>query len=329
MFTNKSIPETLSTAGPQPLKELPEAQHLLSQFGLNVPSLGTPDPLPAISTALLEFITMAPSLIPLHSDILKALFVTLNAAITSQAQAQDEAKKGPQTATQDHMSKPAELIERQETQCDRLENILNAINHTKVAVNNSVGNLDSAVNQAHTALQEATAHPALGTATATQLSTYANALKNGTPSQHAEILAQSEAQSHQVIIKCDTEDLYDLSEKELVAKANLAIENLLNQGSDVPMGAKFLSARKLTRLRICLKLNSQQNADWLRKKDNQETFLQNFGANTSFIDNTFRAVVEFIPITLDPTAQTSIRGVEHASSPTNPSNPSNGHLQFT
>ena len=231
-------------ASPQPLKELPEAQHLLSQFGLNIPSLGTPIPLPAISAALLEFITTAPSLTPLHSDILKPLFVVLNTAVTSQAEA--EAKKGPQTATQDHMSKLAELVERQETQCDRLKNILDAINYTKAAVDNSVGNLDSAVDQAHTALQEATAHPALSTATATQLSTYANTLKNGIPSQHAEILAQSEVQSRQVIIKCDTEDLYDLSEKELVTKANLAIENLLNQGSDVPVGAKFLSARKLT-----------------------------------------------------------------------------------
>ena len=144
------------------------------------------------------------------------------------------------------MSKLAELIERQETQCDRLKNILDAINHTKAAVDNSIGNLDSAVDQVHMALQEAAAHPTLGTATATQLSTYANALKNRTPSQHAEILAQSEAPSRQVIIKCDTEDLYDLSEKELVAKANLAIENLLNQGSDVPW-AQNSSAQKSSR----------------------------------------------------------------------------------
>jgi hypothetical protein len=43
-------------------------------------------------------------------------------------------------------------------------------------------------------------------------------------------------------------------------------------------------------------------------------FLQNFGVNASFIDSTYRAVMKFIPITLDPTIQTSIWGVENASS---------------
>jgi hypothetical protein len=105
IFTNKSIYETLSTASPQPLKELPDAQYLLAQFSLNIPSHRIP--LPAISAALLEFITTAPSLTQLQSDILKALFVVLNNVVTNLV----DTTEGPQTATQDHMTKLATLLE--------------------------------------------------------------------------------------------------------------------------------------------------------------------------------------------------------------------------
>jgi hypothetical protein len=299
IFNNKTAPEILETTGQQLLKPLPEAHCLLAQYSLNIPDHGIS--LLAIFTALLEFTSMGLSLTPLISDILRAIHVALDHAIS--AQTLDE---GPQTRSLSHMTKLAELTDHQKAQAERLETIIEDINHIKAAIENSTESLEASTERACMALQEASSLPM-------RTSTYVEALRHGTPTQHAEVLIQSKSQSRQVIIKCDTEDLYKLSEKELFAKANLAIENLLNQGDDAPMGISFLSMRKLKRLRICFELNSQHNTDWLRKKDNQNTFLHLFGANMSFIDKAYRTIVEFIPITLNSSTQISIRGVENTS----------------
>ena len=182
------------------------------------------------------------------------------------------------------------IIERQETQIERLSTITNDIKDTTDQSKNAI---DKAVEHTRTALEEITTLP---TTTATRGS-YADALKNGTPAQHAEVLAQSEAQSHQVIIKNDSNNLHDLTEKELVTKANLPIENMGLIADNLPINFTFLSARKLRGSKVSYEINTQENAKWLRKTENQQLFLQYYDGSATIVQKTYKTVVEFVPIT--------------------------------
>ena len=201
------------------------------------------------------------------------------------------------------------IIERQESQAEKLTRISEEI---KASIDFFTDALDKATEQACAALKEIAIAP-LATPPTSKLATYADALKNGTPAPHAEILAASEAQTRQVTIKCEMTDLYNLSERELVLKANIALENMTSE-EDFPTGGRFLSARKQKGMKICLELNAQENAEWLKgKKTNQDAFLQLFGTNASFVPKTYKAVVEFVPITLNADLPSSIRSIEGAS----------------
>ena len=295
IFTNRSKSEILATNGSHTLKDLPGAHHLLTQFGLKVPSNGIT--LNAISAALFEFTTMA------HADILKALFVALDNAIQTREQ-----EKGPQTLSHALSEKMEELIARQESQAEKLTRISDEI---KTSIDLSTDALEKATEQACTALKELPPPPAIPPPPRPTI--YADALKYGTPALHAEVLAQSEAETRQVTIKCETNDLYNLSEQELVLKANIVIENIAEEEDASPPGTRFLSARKKKGMKICLELNAQESGEWLSKKPNQQAFLQHFGVNASLVPKTYKAVVEFVPVTLNADLPASIRGIEEAS----------------
>ena len=177
------------------------------------------------------------------------------------------------------------LIECQESQAEKLTRISEEI---KASINFTMDALDKTTEQACATLKEVVITP-LATPPTSKLTTYADALKNGIPAPHAEILAASKAQTCQVTIKCETTDRYNLSERELILKANIALENMTSE-EDFPTGGHFLSARKQKGMKICLELNAQENAEWLKgKKTNQDAFLQLFSTNASFVPKTYKA----------------------------------------
>ena len=237
------------------LKDLPGGHHLLTQFSLKVPTNGLT--LNAISAALFEFTTMAPSITPLQSEVLKALFVALENAIPPHRHQEGEPWTLPHVLTE----KMESLIEHQESQVEKLTRISEEI---KASIDFSTEALNKATEQACTTLKEA-AITSLVTPPTSKPATYADALKNGTPVPHAEVLAASEAQTRQVTIKCEMTDLYNLSERELVLKANIVLENMTSE-EDFPTGGRFLSTRKQKGMKICLELNAQEIAEWLRGK---------------------------------------------------------------
>ncbi|KAG2065358.1 hypothetical protein BDR04DRAFT_1174891 [Suillus decipiens] len=77
--------------------------------------------------------------------------------------------------------------------------------------------------------------------------TYATVTKNGTQTPTAKIMACNEAQACQILIERRslnfTNTLRDLTENQLVAKVNLAMEAVMNEAKDVPQNIKFISAR--------------------------------------------------------------------------------------
>ena len=202
----------------------------------------------------------------------------------------ERSNQNPLTPPGNHVTCLENIIERQETQIEWLSAITNDIKDTTDQSKNAI---DKAVEHARTTLEEITILP---TTTATRDS-YADALKNGTPAQHAEVLAQSEAQSRQVIIKNDSNNLHDLTEKELVTKANLPIENMDLIADNLPINFTFLSVRKLRGSKVSYEINTQENAKWLQKTENQQLFLQYYNGSATIVQKTYKTVVEFVPIT--------------------------------
>ena len=97
IFTNRTKEEIMATNGSHTLKDLPGAHHLLTQFGLKVPTNGLT--LNAISAALFEFTTTAPSITTLQSEVLKALFVVLENATLPHGRQEDEPRTLPHALT--------------------------------------------------------------------------------------------------------------------------------------------------------------------------------------------------------------------------------------
>ncbi|KAG2742527.1 hypothetical protein P692DRAFT_20673938, partial [Suillus brevipes Sb2] len=93
---------------------------------------------------------------------------------------------------------------------------------------------------------------------------YAAVTKTGIPAQLTKLLSRSEAQSRQILIDRrsyqEANDLKDLTEVQLVAKAELALELMSKAGIELPENIAILSARKLPHGGILYELNAATSA---------------------------------------------------------------------
>ena len=89
-----------------------------------------------------------------------------------------------------------------------------------------------------------------------------------------------------------------LTERELVEKANLALEGMGIRGSDKPVGTKFVAAKKLRNGGVVFEMDSEKAAEWVRKKDVRGIFAESFGGSAQVKDRTFQVVVQFAPTEL-------------------------------
>jgi len=119
----------------------------------------------------------------------------------------------------------------------------------------------------------------------------------------------------QVIIEkapeATTNGMADLTEKELVTKANLAIEMM--DSDDIPEGAIFVGVTKLRRGAALFQLNTKEAADWLCREDNVKAFLEQLGGTSILKMQHLNTVVEFVPITFNPDTPDALRDIERAS----------------
>lgn len=99
-----------------------------------------------------------------------------------------------------------------------------------------------------------------------------------------------------------------LTEKELVVKANLALQRCAKEIPGMPNMAKFISAIKMRSGKgFQLGLTSVEHADWIRKDENLQIFMKNFdGGLCQSRPQTFPAVAEFVPVSFAPERQASL-----------------------
>ena len=100
-------------------------------------------------------------------------------------------------------------------------------------------------------------------------------------SAHAEVIARGAVADKQILVQRNKNGtgsadnaLPDLTEKELVTKANTALDPMGWEGLDKPRHTAFIAARKLRNGDILYQVNETMAAEWLRQKDVQEAFMK-------------------------------------------------------
>jgi hypothetical protein len=99
---------------------------------------------------------------------------------------------------------------------------------------------------------------------------YAAAASRQLPLSHPSTLARSRVRECQVLIdknpNSEAYQLADLNERELVAKANEAMELMCKESPDEGEGAKAIGAKKLRNGGIVFELSSKEASQWVRQE---------------------------------------------------------------
>lgn len=111
---------------------------------------------------------------------------------------------------------------------------------------------------------------------------YAAIVHHALPTTHATTLARQDQKARQVLIDANIQtdtDGHTLNERELLAKAQLALEACRVAGLEVPPDMRFASVRRLNRTKgLLYETDSATSARWLQDAQNMKTFTNSFGS---------------------------------------------------
>jgi len=158
---------------------------------------------------------------------------------------------------------------------------------------------------------------------------YAQILGNGSDPRTAskdlqiknDTKARTQLQQRQIILDGDEatkEQAGKLTPKELILKANLALEKLDGDMADVlhednnerPDDAKFVAARILKNGGILFEMESENGAEWLKNTEITKNFEKCFPGNVSIKGKTYQVVVQFLPVRLKNRLEELITAIE-------------------
>ena len=132
---------------------------------------------------------------------------------------------------------------------------------------------------------------------------YAAAVQNFTSIEHTDVIARGINTDKQLLILTNktltSTNPTELTEKDLVAKANTALELMVDQPIDKPTLVTFVAAKKLHNGNVLFQLNSIAAASWLKNPDVQKAFLLTYSSSANIHNKLFHVITEFVPITLD------------------------------
>ena len=111
----------------------------------------------------------------------------------------------------------------------------------------------------------------------------------------------------------DDKSLTDLSEKELVSKANTTLDIMESAALGSPEGIRFVGVDVLRSGTVAYHLNNLEAARWIQKEENAKIFMSHFGGASLAKPMLIHALVEFVPLTFDPNLLSVVEGVERNS----------------
>ena len=133
--------------------------------------------------------------------------------------------------------------------------------------------------------------------------TYAAVAQAATNSEHADIIARGLNADKKLLIFTDktlpNADHTDLTEKDLVTKANMALELMDNTPTNKLEIVSFITTKKLRNGNVLFQLNSTQATAWLRNLDIQKEFLLTYSSNANIHNKLHHIIAELVPISFD------------------------------
>ena len=133
--------------------------------------------------------------------------------------------------------------------------------------------------------------------------TYAAILQTATNPEHVDVIARGLNADKQLLIIVNktlpNTPLTDLTKKDLVTKANMALELMDDPSTNKPMLVSFITAKKLRNGSILFQLNSIQATMWLQNPDVQKEFSLTYSSNANIHNKLYHIIAEFVSISFD------------------------------
>lgn len=136
------------------------------------------------------------------------------------------------------------------------------------------------------------------------------------PVTHSQLQIQNRERikRRQVLVdfeKTEELQLEVMDEKTLTRKATDALYTVFAAATGPkPDEVKLKSGVLLRNGGLLLELNSSEAANWLRSGGVTSSFLDNLGSGASIKNRTYQVIVQFVPVTFDPTNDDHVRGFE-------------------
>jgi hypothetical protein len=131
---------------------------------------------------------------------------------------------------------------------------------------------------------------------------YVDAIK-ATPAEHIDVIARTEVLRRQVIMQkapgAMEDGLQDLTEKEIMFKAKIAIQMMQEEQGEGMEEIEFLHVKKTVGGGTILILKTEEAAMWLRKAEVMQHFSRELGAATAGAALCM-VIAEYVPVTFDP-----------------------------
>jgi hypothetical protein len=139
------------------------------------------------------------------------------------------------------------------------------------------------------------------------------ALMGNVPFSHPNNLVKAKATAKQILIDTDPQGekdtLGELTEQELVAKANEAISKLEEDHNLASIA--FIGAKKLANGGIVFDLDTEEAVRWIQA--NKNVFISKFSGTATIKDRALTVIVEYIPLSHSPEALAEMRRIERDS----------------
>ncbi|EIN04137.1 hypothetical protein PUNSTDRAFT_138865 [Punctularia strigosozonata HHB-11173 SS5] len=142
--------------------------------------------------------------------------------------------------------------------------------------------------------------PATRTAVTPAPKTYANTTKQTPQAPYQQIVEQNAKKNRRIIIDAKGPDVQSLTEEQLVAKANLAVDMISGEEEGRPQEVRFTSVKRLRNGGMEFELNMTQAASWIKSGAIKQKIISNFGNEAEIKEQGFAVLIENAPLYFRP-----------------------------
>jgi len=112
----------------------------------------------------------------------------------------------------------------------------------------------------------------------------------------------------------EADGMAELTEKQLVEKANMALDLMGLQAEDKPEGTQFMGVSKLNGMGgVMYEIDMEEVAEWLKGGDVMKAFIAKVGSTTDYMAQMYEVVVDWVPTTLDMGQMGALESIKQAS----------------